>query len=133
MRTALGVIVLVLVGFVAGIFLASETGGEVVVLRTSDAAGETQETRLWIVQVDGADYLRAGNPQSSWLVRLRESPEVEVERAGVSAPYRAELVPEMSPKVDAMIAEEYGLADRYIGLIRSEGESIAVRLDPLSP
>ena len=53
-----------------------------------------------------------------------------MERRGRTARYRAEAVPHMGPEVDARMAEKYGWADRVIGIIRSEGESIAVRLDP---
>ena len=133
MRTALAVVALALLACVIAIYGSSEIAGEVVVLRTTDAEGEVHETRLWITRIDGADYLRAGNPQSGWLERLRASPEVEVVRVNTATRYRAQPVQEMSAAVDARLAEEYGWGDRLIGLIRPEGQSVAVRLDPLSP
>ncbi len=130
MRTVLVIAVVALLGFFGVIMFASETGGEVVTLRTTSAAGESHETRLWIVEIGPDLWLRAGDPGSGWLQRLQQDPQVEMERRGRTAHYRAEAVPHMGPEVDARMAEKYGWADRLIGIIRSEGESIAVRLDP---
>lgn len=129
MRTVFVIVVVAALLFFGAIMIASETGGEVVTLRTT-AGGEVHETRLWIVEIGPDLWLRAGDPASGWLVRLQENPSVEVERRGQTARYRATAVPHMGPEVDARIAEKYGWADRLVGIIRSEGESIAVRLDP---
>jgi hypothetical protein len=129
MRTLLVLAVVAVLLFFGAIMLASEQGGEVVTLRTT-ADGEIHETRLWIVEIGPDLWLRAGDPASGWLVRLRENPSVGVERRGETARYRATAVPHMGPEVDARMAERYGWADRLIGIIRSEGKSIAVRLDP---
>ena len=51
-----GLVVVLLVGIFAAQMIASETG-EVVVLHTRDAAGETT-TRLWVVEHDGDLWLR---------------------------------------------------------------------------
>ncbi len=123
----LGLAVLVFGGV---IYVASEYGGEVVHLHTTDADGEVHETPLWIVEIGPDLWLRAGDPGSGWLQRLSERPAVELERDGRMGRYEAFAVPHMGPEVDAKMAEKYGLADRVIGMIRSEGESIAVRLDP---
>jgi len=129
MRTVLVILVVAALLFFGVIMIASEQGGEVVTLRTT-AAGEVHETRLWIVEIGPDLWLRAGDPASGWLVRLKEDPSVEVERRGETARYRAVAVPHMGPEVDARMAEKYGWADRLVGIIRSEGKSIAVRLDP---
>ena len=49
-----------LVLLAGGVYLLSEYGGEVVVLRTTDAAEGTRETHLWIVEGAGSAWLRAG-------------------------------------------------------------------------
>ena len=130
MRTVLVILVLALLGLFGAIMIASEQGGEVVTLRTTAASGDVHETRLWIVEIGPDLWLRAGDPGSGWLTRLQQNPQVEMERRGRTARYRAEAVPHMGSEVDARMAEKYGWADRLIGVIRSEGESIAVRLDP---
>ncbi len=133
MRILVAILGLAVIGFVGAIYVASETGGEVVTLRTTDAEGGSHETRLWIVEIESDLYLRAGDPGSGWLERLRQQPEVELERAGATRRYQAVPAPAMSARVDARMAEEYPVADRLIGVIRSEGQSVAVRLDPEGP
>ena len=130
MRTLLVGIGLAVLAFFGTIWVASEYGGEVVTLRTRDAGGAIQETRLWIVEHDSALWLRAGDPSSGWLQRLEATPEVEIQRGPDTELYTAVAVPDKGPEVDARMAEKYGWGDRVIGVIRSEGASIAVRLDP---
>ena len=69
-------------------FVASESGGEVVVLKTKSegATAPDHETRSWIVDEDGKQWLRAGSPQSSWLAAIQRDPLVEVVRGGAAAP-----------------------------------------------
>jgi hypothetical protein len=117
--------------FVLAVALASEYGGEVVHLYTQDHEGAERETSLWIVEDDGRLYLRAGNPSSGWLARLREHPEVEMERAGRRQRYRAVIAEEQRARVSHLMAEKYGWADWLIGLTRDEGGSVPVRLEPL--
>ena len=69
-------------------YLASESG-EVVVLRTLDAAGGVHETRLWVVDHDGSAWLRAGNPTGGWFPRLSARPEVEVVRGSETRKFLA--------------------------------------------
>ena len=66
MRFIVRLVVLVLVlalGFVAAIFIASEYGGEVVVLHTTQGNSDTT-THLWVVDESGFQWLRAGTPDS---------------------------------------------------------------------
>ncbi len=132
MRKLLGWVLVVLLAFVALMLFASEQGGEVVVLRTQDASGADHETRLWLVELGGELWLRSGDPSSGWFGRLEQAPEIELQREGEWARYRAVPVPEMAPRVDAAMAEKYGWADRLIAIFRPEGQSVAIRLDPAS-
>jgi hypothetical protein len=58
---------------------------------------------------------------------------VELERAGVTAAYRATPVPEATAEINELMASKYGLADRIVPLIAPwvRGETMAIRLDPL--
>ena len=130
-RIALGFAILVAVVLVWGATeqLAAESG-EVVVVRTFDAKGAAHETRLWIVDEGDAVWLRAGDPGSSWLLRLKANPEIEVERGGTTLAYRATPVPEALARVNAAMDDKYGFANRYIGMFFPRGRATPVRLDP---
>jgi hypothetical protein len=122
------------VALLVATFGASELGGEVVTLRTRDGAGEAA-TRLWVVDDAGAQYLRAGNPGSGWLVRIQADPDVTVERNGFNARYRAVPVtndPGQPARIHALMREKYGIADRIVSVLGDRSQSIAVRLDPVT-
>jgi hypothetical protein len=127
---ALGVIVGIPVVFAALIFGASELGGESVTLYTRDAAGEEHATPLWVVELDGFQYLRAGNRSSAWYARLEVQPRVRMERGGEVGDYVAVPEPGKVPEVDALMAHEYGLADRIVDIMRNPENSVAVRMQP---
>ncbi len=129
------------IGAVVGFFvllglaqlLASESG-EVLVLETLDAAGQRHETRIWVVDEASAVWVR-GDPDSGWVQRLLESPEVRAERAGHQASYLA--APDRDPaardRVNALMREKYGFADRFIAVTigdRDREGAIPIRLDP---
>ncbi len=118
-----------LVALAAGSMVASESG-EVVVLRTTDAAGQSQETRLWVVDDGGRAWLRSGNESSGWYLRLRERPEVTVVRDGKSLDVRA--VPEVPARerINALMNEKYGWADSYIGFLFGRDDAVPIRLVP---
>lgn len=127
------VAVLVILGVAAAFgvigMIASESG-EVVVLRTTDASGAAHETRLWVVEHDGDWWLRAGSPDNAWLARLRERPEIEVERDGEARVWRAVPTPEARDAVNALMREKYGLADRWIDWTFGREDAVPVRLEP---
>jgi hypothetical protein len=112
--------------------LAAESG-EVVVLTTRDAADASHETRLWVVDLEGRAWLRAGSDVAGWYGRLAARPEVEVERAGMAGRYRAVPVPEARERVNALMLEKYGLADRWIGFWFDRSDAIPIRLEPAGP
>lgn len=110
-------------------YVASESG-EVVTIRTVDAAGAPLETRIWVVDHEGAQWIRTGNAASKWMARVKANPEVEVMRNGASAPYRAVFVPEATETVNGLMAEKYGWADDVIGFLIPRDDAQIVRLDP---
>ena len=134
MRKALTLVAIV-VGlgalFVASIFAASESG-EVVTLTTYDAGGAAHASRIWVVDDAGAQWLRAGLRSNSWYQRLVARSDVDVRRGDTTRRYRAVAVddPTTRDRVHALMRAKYGLADRYISLIRDADGSVAIRLDP---
>ncbi len=129
------------IGAVVGLFvllglsqvLASESG-EVLVLETLDAEGQPHQTRIWVVDDAGAVWVRGG-PDSGWVRRLTENPDVRAERDGHQAPFRA--APDRDPaardRVNALMREKYGFADRFIALTIGDTDredALAIRLNP---
>jgi F420H(2)-dependent quinone reductase len=128
-RIVAGVGVLVLL-LVAGYFAMGESG-EVVVLETRDASG-AHHTRVWVVDRDGAAWLRTGNPESPWLARLRANPEVAVKRGGESREYLAVPVEDEATReqINALELEKYGLAEKLLRLMIDPAHATPIRLDP---
>ncbi len=128
-----GGVVLALLLFVALILAASELGGEVVKIYTTDGEGMRHETPVWLVEDAGSLWLRAGQPGVAWLLRIQDNPDLELERAGTALPYRAVLVPGKRDRINQLMAEKYGWAESLISLIHDEGAIVPIRLHPLEP
>ncbi len=123
-----------LIGFVLLVFVsqmvASETG-EVVVL-TSQGADGPQETRLWVVDLDGVQYLRA-SPDSGWYQRLVAQPNAELERGASHGAYRTEARLDVAGEINDLMHEKYGWRDEYIDLlIGGRDDAVPVALIPQS-
>jgi hypothetical protein len=116
---------------VGGFMLASEYGGEVVTLRTTDERGIEYSTSLWVVEDEGSQWLRAGSSDSGWYQRLKARPEITMERNGEVRRYQAQSRPDKTARINLLMARDYGLADRLIGIARDESQSVAIRLDRL--
>jgi hypothetical protein len=111
----------------------SELGGEVALLRTRDASGEWRETRVWVVEWDHSPWLRAG-ARRAWFARVVEDGEVELVRDGLPSRYRA--IPfrdaPTRERIDQLMRERYGVADRVIGWIGRSRDATPIRLEPLA-
>jgi hypothetical protein len=109
-----------------------EVGREVVTLRTPDPDGGWKETRLWIVDDgDGAAWLHSAG--ASWARRFEGDPIVEVKRNGATKRYKAHPVPGPHPRIDALLREKYGMADRWVRFVAPCGDdTLPVRLEPVS-
>jgi len=125
---ALGVLLLLVGG---GTYVAGELR-EVAVLRSVDTEGRVHETRLWVVDMDGAPWVRVARAGRRWLARIEAHPEVELVRDGVAVPHRATVItePELRSRVDGAFAEKYGWVDRWYGLLLRR-DPVPVRLDPM--
>jgi hypothetical protein len=119
-----------LVVVVMGLSMVASETGEIVTLQTNDAEGKPKETRLWVVDDGGKQWLRAGSPQSSWLLDIQRSPIVQVEREGQQALYTAVPQPELRDRLNPLFAEKYGWADAYIGALFGRDDATPIRLDP---
>jgi hypothetical protein len=113
-------------------YLASESG-EVVVLQTRDEAGGVHETRLWVVDHDGAPWLRSGNPSRGWFPRLSARPEVVVVRGGEAIPLLAVPAPEARDTINDLMHQKYGWADSYVSFFFPRSKKVPVRLEPRPP
>jgi len=120
----------VFVAFAASIYVAGEQT-EVVVLRTFDADGRPYDTKLWVVDDGGSSWVRVARPERRWLARLEAIPGVELTRHGATHSYRATPVRDAATRarVDQLMAEKYGRADWWYGVV-VRSQPIPVRLDP---
>lgn len=124
-------LVMVLAVCVFGLqILAAETG-EVVVLHT-DLDGDPAATRLWVVETDGHQWLRAGGGAAqAWYERLLADPHVALERNGVRRNYVAHPEPEMAERVNDLMLEKYGWRDEVVAVLTGAREAaVPVRLIP---
>jgi predicted GH43/DUF377 family glycosyl hydrolase len=115
----------------AGLQMFASEVGEVVVITTLDANGTPHRTRVWVVDHDGAQWIRSGSDRSSWFARLSAQPTLELERANTQGQYRAVVVPEATKVVNDLMAEKYGWADWYVGTLFPREHAIVMRLEPV--
>jgi hypothetical protein len=118
----------------AGLTLYALEGREVVVLRTHTADGTTRETRAWIADDQGASWIEAAVPERPFLQDLVARQEVEVERGGVVGRYRSAAMPNPDghAHIRQLLAQRYGWADCWVGLLTDTTRSVEVRLDPVA-
>jgi hypothetical protein len=131
-RNVLAAIFVVVVVLAAVQMFASETG-EVVNITTRDVDGQHRKTRVWIVDSDGSQWLRAGSDRAGWYKRLVQTPTLDLERNGVVAAYRIEPVPARIDEINRLMHEKYGWADRYVGMLFGRDRAVPIRLDPRQP
>ena len=123
-------VLVALVGLALLQYAASESTGEVVVLTTTDAAGETHETRLWIVDNGGQAWLRAGQDSAGWYARIQQNPRVELTRDGETNAFIAVPQPAATDSINALIREKYTWGAKVIARLIPSGGKVAIRLDP---
>jgi hypothetical protein len=131
LRRLAAVLAAAVLGFAAVTLLALE-GREVVQLRTVTPEGGVRSTRIWVADADGAMWVEAANVQRPFLLDLRAHPDSELVRGGAVLPVRAVAVPGLDAhlKIRTLLAEKYGWADCWIGLVADTSHSEAVRLEP---
>lgn len=131
---------LVAIGAVVAILVLGSLAvdeGEVATLTTLDGGGVSHDTQVWVVEIDGKLYLRSASPDNEWLRRLRERPEVVLQRGDESQPeqrFAFHAVPldgsDVRAAVDRAMAEKYGAADRFYSRLFPRERSVPVLLEP---
>ncbi len=119
-------LVLLVVVFVVQ-FAASESG-EVVVITSYDREEVAYDTRVWVVELDGQWYLRAGSRDAAWAERLAERPDFFMVRGEFQGRVVARWDEQNTPGVNALMAEKYGWADRLVGTLYPRDNAIAIEV-----
>ena len=114
--------------FGGALLLASEYGGEKVELETLDERGTSFFTTLWVVEFHEEPWLRADDPEATWLQRLRGDPQVFLIRDGERREYRAEVSDEDASRINEAMLEKYAWADQVVSLIHDPEAVVAIRL-----
>jgi len=128
----IGIVLLCAITFF-GIVMAASESGEVVILSTIDESGNTIDTRLWVVDHDGAQWVRAGQPEKGWFRRLEANSRVKLLREGsmtdrIAVPVRDQSI---INNVNKVFSEKYGIADRIVALPGDASKRVPVRLDEI--
>jgi len=108
-------------------------GGELGVLVPADPSRPQVETRLWVVDVDGATYVRAPTAETVWLDRLLAG-QVRLQRGETTVLVRAVPVddPRTQRAVNEAMQRKYGVFDRFFGQLHGEDASLPIRLEPIT-
>jgi general stress protein 26 len=116
----------------AALYFAMAERVEVVVLHSHGADGE-HETRLWVIDHDGAAWLRTSAANATWLPRIRANPAIELGRGEETHAFTATVSAEPATvaHLNELTLEKYGWSER---LLRSMGADsagqVGIRLDP---
>jgi hypothetical protein len=113
------------------ITLVALEGVEVVELRTHDGAGAPRTTRVWIADADGASWIESATPDRPFLRDIVVDPTIEVVRGGRVLAMQATPEPGQAghDRIRRLLADKYGWADVWIGLVADTSQSVIVRLD----
>ena len=128
---AFAIVALSLAAIAAAHMAFIEIGKDVVVLRSTDAAGKSHSRRLWCVDHEGAVWLHSKG--KSWHELFAASRSVQLKRNGALLDYIATPVPGPHPEIDRLLRSKYGLADRWVRFLAPDDEDVlVVRLDRTS-
>ena len=112
-----------------GIEMLASERVEVVDLHAMDATNEVVTTRLWIVDDEGFQYLRASGDESGWYNRVINNESVAVTRNGLTENYVATIRLDKTARINQLMADKYTWGNTFIGyLVGSREESIPVEL-----
>jgi hypothetical protein len=126
-----GAVLLALVLVGVATYVAGEQT-EVAVLRSFDPDGTPHDTKLWVVDHEGAPWVRVANPGREWFHRLAANPRAELvrgERVQVVVATAHDSA-EVRAALDQSFREKYGVTDWWYGLLLRR-DAIPVRLDPV--
>ena len=124
-------------GCLAGPALAGESwapfaDADVVHIVTQDDDGAERDTKVWLVVVDGAAFVRTND--SRWLASIRRGSGVALRLASTTRAVVAEEEMEASvrERVEAAYRAKYGLMQRVMSVLRLR-EPTVLRLTPKAP
>lgn len=104
---------------------------EVVDLHTTDVDGEAVNTRLWIVDDGGYQYLRVGADGSGWFSRLQANSKFQVTRNGTTASYTAVLREDKADTINQLMQTKYTWGDSVMAtMVGGREGAIPVELHP---
>jgi hypothetical protein len=129
LRIGAGLLLLLLAAALATYVAGEQT--EVARLRSFDAQGAAHETKLWVVDHEGAPWVRVANPRRAWFRRLAANPRAELVRgqqvqAVVAEPHDSDAA---RAALDRRFREKYGLVDWWYGVLLRR-HPIPLRLAP---
>ena len=116
------------------VYVASELGGEVVVLHRQLPDGSISPVRVWIVDDNGHSWIEHGDRTAHWMSLLGSEPRLTLERDGLSVEYAAQSDPAGHARYHQLRAQKYGWADAYIAMFSGDAakcEAIPVMLQTL--
>jgi hypothetical protein len=124
-------VAMVIAVVVFGLQIAASETGEVVVLHT-DPDDADRATRLWVVDHDGHQWLRAGGgADSGWYERLQANPRVVLERDGTRGDYLARAEPARAETINELMRDKYGWRDQVVAVLAGARDgAVPVRLVP---
>jgi hypothetical protein len=128
-------LLVLLVPFAIGgsLYAARNYGAELATLHTTDADGRDYQNKVWILE-EGIDlWIRANRPTRPWLDRIRDHPDVTLERRGTRARYRAVPLSHRRPQINALMAERYAWAEWLLNFAEDRAVAVPVRLERLLP
>ena len=102
---------------------------EVIQVKTLDSQGELVETRLWIVDHQGKQYVRAG-ADSGWYLRMKSNPEVLMTRNDQESKYLAVEDKSKMEIVDQLMNKKYTWGDDIIAAMVGRTDAIPMELQP---
>jgi 6-phosphofructokinase len=105
---------------------------DVVEILTVDPDGEARETKVWVVVVGEAAYVRTND--SRWLANIRRDPLVRVRVRERELPLRADegVDRETRERVEEAFKTKYGFMQRVMSALRLRDPTV-LRLDPRDP
>lgn len=106
---------------------------ELGILVPADPSRPRVETALWVVDVQGATYVRAPSAEAAWLDRLLAGP-VRLHRGETTVLVRAVPVddPWTRSAVNEAMQQKYGVFERFFGQLHGAGTSLPIRLEPIT-
>jgi len=129
---SLAAVVVVALAFGATTWVALE-GNEVAVLQTRAPDGSMRRTRVWVADHAGLVWIESPTPERAWYRDVLADPHVRLERGDQARDYRAQPMAGSDGHrlIRSLLADKYGWADTWVGLLQDTSRSIAVRLLPL--